>query len=83
MEWITPEDIVTRLNFRKRIWFDGPPTVKIEGEEGRFGFLVFVFPDEEIRYGVYLQNKQLILTRAIHSIQNYTKIITAEHEKMT
>jgi hypothetical protein len=50
---VTVDDIIDRLYRRKPFWFHGKPDIRVEGNRGKFGKLIFDFHDEIVVYKIY------------------------------
>lgn len=75
MNAIQPIDIIRRLIRRKRFWFNGNPTIALEGNENSFGTLSFDFKDEVLSYKIYIKDRDHILNCANEAIVNAQKLI--------
>ena len=61
--YITVQDIVARLLYRKPHWPHGSPDIIIEGKQGQFGVLSFDFHDTVISFSIYLHVEADVIMR--------------------
>lgn len=81
MNYIEPEDVVVRLLKQKPYWFDGPPTIQLDGVEGSFGVLKFCFKDETINCRIYIKNRDAIFAVAVAAIENFDELATELYKR--
>jgi len=74
LNYITPIDVAQRLYKQKRFWFHGSPKIKLVGETGSFGKLLFDFGDEVVEQKLYIKDKDLILAAAHMAVQDFVEL---------
>lgn len=72
---INEEDIAKKL-YRKRSVWPRIPEVDLVGTEGKFGYLVFDFGDDDpVRINVYIHNAKELLDSAVEAVKDFEEII--------
>jgi len=78
--YVTPIDIVRRLQYMKRYWLFGPPSIGLEGVNGEFGTLIFDFKDRIVKFDIYIVDRNQILGAADYAIKEYDNLIKELYE---
>lgn len=81
MQSISPYCIARRLFKRKRHWLYGPPIIKIEKSSNDWAMVLFIFPDEILRYQIKLLDEDSLMKAANEAVKNYSNLIKIELEK--